>query len=93
MDLLILNGHSSLVVKVSNRTWHVINSNPVPLKTRRVGEECALNRSRARATSHWSGVVVMRVGCQVACRPRHLTMVQNYEIRHQKRSCSLTVRR
>ncbi|GFT47249.1 hypothetical protein TNCV_3748601 [Trichonephila clavipes] len=32
--------------------------------------------------------VVRRGGCQLRCRPRHLTMVQNYVVRHQKPSCS-----
>ncbi|GFX45462.1 hypothetical protein TNCV_2739991 [Trichonephila clavipes] len=27
-------------------------------------------------------------GCQLKCRPRHLTMVQNYVVRRQKPSCS-----
>ncbi|GFX23570.1 uncharacterized protein TNCV_3770441 [Trichonephila clavipes] len=27
-------------------------------------------------------------GCQLRCRPRHLTMVQNDKVRHQKPSCS-----
>ncbi|GFY15358.1 hypothetical protein TNCV_1571691 [Trichonephila clavipes] len=31
-------GHGSLVVKVSDRGWHVTSLSPVPLKTRRVGE-------------------------------------------------------
>ncbi|GFT52541.1 hypothetical protein TNCV_14981 [Trichonephila clavipes] len=29
------------------------------------------------------GVVVRRVGRQLKCRPRHLTMVQNYVVRRQ----------
>ncbi|GFY07406.1 hypothetical protein TNCV_5085911 [Trichonephila clavipes] len=34
--------------------------------------------------------VVWRLGegCQLRCRPRHLTMVQNYVVRRQKPSCS-----
>ncbi|GFT24435.1 uncharacterized protein TNCV_3252631 [Trichonephila clavipes] len=36
----------------------------------------------------WCGVVVRRGGCQLRCRPRHLTMVQNYVVRRQKPSCS-----
>ncbi|GFV20570.1 hypothetical protein TNCV_776161 [Trichonephila clavipes] len=27
-------------------------------------------------------------GCQLKCRPCHMTMVQNYEVRLQKSSCS-----
>ncbi|GFU16876.1 uncharacterized protein TNCV_1709291 [Trichonephila clavipes] len=63
-------------------------SSPVPLKTRRVGQRCTLNLSRAETSSRWSGVVVRRGGCQLRCRPRHLTMVQNYVVRRQKPSCS-----
>ncbi|GFX16060.1 uncharacterized protein TNCV_4703181 [Trichonephila clavipes] len=64
------------------------SSSPVPLKTRRVGQRCTLNLSRAETSSRWCGVVVRRGGCQLRCRPRHLTMVQNYVVRRQKPSCS-----
>ncbi|GFW99875.1 uncharacterized protein TNCV_3509941 [Trichonephila clavipes] len=66
----------------------VTGSSPVPLKTRRVGQRCTLNLSRAETSSRWCGVVVRRGGCQLRCRPRHLTMVQNYVVRRQKPSCS-----
>ncbi|GFV62206.1 uncharacterized protein TNCV_3500061 [Trichonephila clavipes] len=66
----------------------VTSSIPVPLKTRRVGQRCTLNLSRAETSSRWCGVVVRRGGCQLRCRPRHLTMVQNYVVRRQKPSCS-----
>ncbi|GFV41725.1 histone-lysine N-methyltransferase SETMAR [Trichonephila clavipes] len=33
----------------------VTNSNPVPLKTRRVGQRCTLNLSRAETSSRWCG--------------------------------------
>ncbi|GFV50783.1 hypothetical protein TNCV_503611 [Trichonephila clavipes] len=55
------------------------SSSPVPQKTRRVGKICTLNPSRAQASFCWSGVVVKRG--QLKYRPRHLTMVQNYDIR------------
>ncbi|GFV38606.1 uncharacterized protein TNCV_132451 [Trichonephila clavipes] len=56
-------GRGSLVVKkVSDRGWHVTSSSPVPLKTRRVGERCPLNLSRAQTSSRWCGVVVRRGG-------------------------------
>ncbi|GFX87992.1 uncharacterized protein TNCV_4374561 [Trichonephila clavipes] len=54
----------------------VTGSSPVPLKTRRVGQRCTLNLSRAETSSRWCGVVVRRAGCQLRCRPRHLTMVK-----------------
>ncbi|GFT91413.1 uncharacterized protein TNCV_4285691 [Trichonephila clavipes] len=62
----------------------VTGSSPVPLKTRRVGQRCTLNLSRAETSSRWCGVVVRRGECQLRCRPRHLTMVQNYVVRRQK---------
>ncbi|GFW01378.1 uncharacterized protein TNCV_5030301 [Trichonephila clavipes] len=48
-------GRGSLVVKVSDRGWHVTSSSPVPLKTRLVGERCPLNLSRAQTSSRWCG--------------------------------------
>ncbi|GFX28672.1 uncharacterized protein TNCV_4860361 [Trichonephila clavipes] len=50
------------VVKVSDHGGHVMSSGPVPLKTRRVGERCTLNLSRAETSSRWCGVVVRRGG-------------------------------
>ncbi|GFV43214.1 uncharacterized protein TNCV_2048951 [Trichonephila clavipes] len=40
----------------------VMSSSPVPLKTRRVGQRCTLNLSRAETPSRWCGVVVRRGG-------------------------------
>ncbi|GFV41983.1 hypothetical protein TNCV_2751641 [Trichonephila clavipes] len=54
--------HRNLVVKVSDRSWHVISSSLVTLKTRRVGARYPLNLSRAQTSSRWCGVVVMRGG-------------------------------
>ncbi|GFT44726.1 uncharacterized protein TNCV_2845161 [Trichonephila clavipes] len=86
-------GCGSPVVKVSDHDGHVMSSNPVPIKTRRLGERCTLNLSRSQTSSDRWGGVARRGGCQVRCCPRHLTMAQNYEVRHQKPSCSLTVSR
>ncbi|GFT43109.1 uncharacterized protein TNCV_5119691 [Trichonephila clavipes] len=66
----------------------VTSSSPVPLKTRRIEQRCTLDLARAETSSRWCGVVVRRWGCQLRCRPRHLTMVQNDVVRHQKPSCS-----
>ncbi|GFT89516.1 uncharacterized protein TNCV_4387721 [Trichonephila clavipes] len=63
-----------------------MSSSPVPLKTCRVGARCMLNLSRAQTSSRWCGVVARRGWCQLRCRPRHLTMVQDYEVRRQKYS-------
>ncbi|GFV44958.1 uncharacterized protein TNCV_615481 [Trichonephila clavipes] len=38
----------------------VMSSIPLPLKTRRVGQRCTLNLSRAETSSRWCGVVVRR---------------------------------
>ncbi|GFT37495.1 uncharacterized protein TNCV_4879421 [Trichonephila clavipes] len=40
----------------------VTGSSPVSLKTRRVGQRCTLNLSRAETSSRWCGVVVRRGG-------------------------------
>ncbi|GFT71719.1 uncharacterized protein TNCV_1081841 [Trichonephila clavipes] len=56
------SGCGSPVVKVSNHGRHVMSSIPVPLKTRRVGQRCTLNLSRAETSSRWCGVVVRRGG-------------------------------
>ncbi|GFW26629.1 hypothetical protein TNCV_2850191 [Trichonephila clavipes] len=49
----------------------VTSSSPVPLKTHRVGQRSTVNQSRAQTSSRWCGMVVRR-GCQLRCRPRHL---------------------
>ncbi|GFX58209.1 hypothetical protein TNCV_4049671 [Trichonephila clavipes] len=67
-------------------TKGVTSLSTVPLKTRRVREIWTLNLSKAQTTSCWSGVVVKRE--QLRYRPRHLIMVQNYEVRLQKHWCS-----
>ncbi|GFS84457.1 uncharacterized protein TNCV_4606411 [Trichonephila clavipes] len=51
-------GCGSPVVKVSDHGRHVMSSSPVPLKTRRVGQRCTLNLSRAETSSRWCDVVV-----------------------------------
>ncbi|GFT92971.1 hypothetical protein TNCV_741111 [Trichonephila clavipes] len=71
------------VVKVPD---HGMSSSSVSLKIHRVGERCKLNLSELKRSP--VGVVVRRVGCQLRYRPRHLTMVQHYEVRRQKPSCS-----
>ncbi|GFT35882.1 uncharacterized protein TNCV_2154411 [Trichonephila clavipes] len=76
------------VVKVSDHDRHVTSSSSVPLKTCRVVEQCVLNLSRAQTSSRWCGLVVRRGECQLRCHPRHLIMIQNYEVRVQKPSCS-----
>ncbi|GFU55161.1 hypothetical protein TNCV_426651 [Trichonephila clavipes] len=53
-------GRDKLVVKVSDRDWHVTSSSLVPLKTRCVGEQCTLNLSRAQTSSRWCDMVFRR---------------------------------
>ncbi|GFT73527.1 uncharacterized protein TNCV_4021351 [Trichonephila clavipes] len=84
----LFEGCRSPVVKVSDHGRHVMSSSPVPLKIRRVGQRCMLNLSRAETSTRWCGVVVRRGGCQLRCRPRHMTMAQNYVVRLQKPSCT-----
>ncbi|GFY23210.1 hypothetical protein TNCV_3764501 [Trichonephila clavipes] len=55
-------------MKVSNHGWHVSSSSPVPQKTRRVGQRCTLNLSRAEMSSRWCGLVVRRGG-EVPAQP------------------------
>ncbi|GFU04463.1 uncharacterized protein TNCV_1080261 [Trichonephila clavipes] len=83
---MVHHHYGSPVVKVSNHGRHVMSSSTVPLKTCRVEQRCTLNLSRAETSSRWCGS--LERGCQLRCRPRHLTMVQNYVGRRQKPSCS-----
>ncbi|GFT96879.1 uncharacterized protein TNCV_1934311 [Trichonephila clavipes] len=55
-------GYGSPVVKVWDHGRHVMSSSSVPLKTRRVGQRCTLNLSRAETSSLCCGVVVRRGG-------------------------------
>ncbi|GFY24246.1 uncharacterized protein TNCV_1012951 [Trichonephila clavipes] len=57
-----LGAAASPVVKVSDHGRHVMSSSPVPLKTRRVGQRCTVNMSRAETSSRWCGVLVWRRG-------------------------------
>ncbi|GFS52425.1 reverse transcriptase domain-containing protein [Trichonephila clavipes] len=60
------SSHANLVAAVTewsryqNVVGLVTSSSPVPLKTRRIGERCTLNLSRAQTSSRWCGVVVRR---------------------------------
>ncbi|GFV64230.1 uncharacterized protein TNCV_4339041 [Trichonephila clavipes] len=55
-----MEGCGSPEVRVSDHGRYVISLNPVQLKTRRVGQRCTLNLSRAETSSHWCSVVVRR---------------------------------
>ncbi|GFU19578.1 uncharacterized protein TNCV_21521 [Trichonephila clavipes] len=67
-SLLESSFSSSLMAAVAEWYRHrivagfVTSSSPVPLKTRRVGQRCTLNLSRAETSSRWCGVVVRRGG-------------------------------
>ncbi|GFV68962.1 hypothetical protein TNCV_3988791 [Trichonephila clavipes] len=72
-------GRGSLVVKISDRDWHVTSSSPVPLTTHRVGVQCALNL--LKPTRSFVGVM-WKLGedrCQLRFCPLHLSIVQNDE--------------
>ncbi|GFU44047.1 hypothetical protein TNCV_4963591 [Trichonephila clavipes] len=47
----VLKTCGSPVVNVSDHGRHVMSSSPGPLKTRRVGQRCPLNLSRAETSS------------------------------------------
>ncbi|GFV66648.1 uncharacterized protein TNCV_2594691 [Trichonephila clavipes] len=66
----------------------VTGSSPVPLKTRRVGQRCTLNLSRAETSSRWCGVVVRRGGGSSGVVHVTWPWFQNYVVRRQKPSCS-----
>ncbi|GFU53322.1 uncharacterized protein TNCV_2953571 [Trichonephila clavipes] len=58
--------HSHKAIQIAVAEWYryrivaflVTSSSPVPLKTRRVGQRCTLNLSKAETSSRWCGVVV-----------------------------------
>ncbi|GFU06217.1 hypothetical protein TNCV_4765221 [Trichonephila clavipes] len=49
-------GCGSPVVNISDHGDHVMNSSPVPLKTRRVGQRSTLNLSRAETATRWTAL-------------------------------------
>ncbi|GFW52274.1 uncharacterized protein TNCV_2427211 [Trichonephila clavipes] len=65
---LLRSGSSGLTISHPASEWYryrivaclVTCSSPVPLKTRRVGQRCTLNLSRAETSSRWCGEVVRR---------------------------------
>ncbi|GFV00974.1 hypothetical protein TNCV_1387881 [Trichonephila clavipes] len=72
-------GCGSRVVKVSDHGWFVTNSSPLPLKTRRIGERCTLDLSRAQTSSSWCGAVVGREGAtlKLLSRWQHFRIVRH----------------
>ncbi|GFW57358.1 hypothetical protein TNCV_542721 [Trichonephila clavipes] len=65
-------GCGSPVVKVSDHVRHVMSSSPILLKTRRVGQRCTLNLSRAETSSRWptwkrSSGLPCEGSCQHSC--------------------------
>ncbi|GFU40274.1 uncharacterized protein TNCV_1733741 [Trichonephila clavipes] len=58
-------GHTRVAVVAEWYRYRVVaclvtSSSPVPLKTRRVGQRCTLNLSRAETSSRWCGGGVKR---------------------------------
>ncbi|GFW62726.1 hypothetical protein TNCV_2624891 [Trichonephila clavipes] len=82
-----LRSHGSRVVEISDVAHLVTSSSSVPLKTHRVGAAMHV-KSGESSKRPPVGVVVMRRVFQLRCRPRHLTMAQNYVVRRQTPSCS-----
>ncbi|GFS65638.1 uncharacterized protein TNCV_1924851 [Trichonephila clavipes] len=65
-------GRGTLMVKVSDRAWHVTSSNPIPLKNHRLEKRCTLNLSTAQTSSYWCGGLVRRgVPAQVSSSSLH----------------------
>ncbi|GFY22976.1 hypothetical protein TNCV_2182371 [Trichonephila clavipes] len=60
--LFLYDQLTDVFLEVSDYDRHVMSSSPVPLKTRRVGQRCTVNLSRAQTSSRWCGVVVKRRG-------------------------------
>ncbi|GFU62337.1 uncharacterized protein TNCV_4239881 [Trichonephila clavipes] len=72
LSLILPNLHTTSLDKLSSvaavAEWYryrimasfVMSSNPVPLKTHRVGQRRSLNLSRPETSSHWCGVAVRR---------------------------------
>ncbi|GFW59838.1 uncharacterized protein TNCV_213801 [Trichonephila clavipes] len=58
--IIKLGLHASFVELKSAK--NALNEVLIPLKTRRVGQRCTLNLSRAETSSRWCGVVVRRGG-------------------------------
>ncbi|GFS57566.1 uncharacterized protein TNCV_1402191 [Trichonephila clavipes] len=80
-------GRGSRVVKVSDRGWPCPELEPSTTKDPLCRAAMHVKSVESRNVLPWCGVVVRRGGCQFMCRPRHLTMVQNYVVRRQKPSC------
>ncbi|GFW19639.1 hypothetical protein TNCV_1605301 [Trichonephila clavipes] len=60
--LEIYCGRGSRVVKVSDRSWPCHEFEPSTTKSRRAGQRCTLNLSRAETSVRWCGVVIRRGG-------------------------------
>ncbi|GFX05621.1 uncharacterized protein TNCV_3435251 [Trichonephila clavipes] len=58
--LLNVRGCGNPMVEVSDHGRHIMSSSPVPLKTRRVGQQSTLNLSITQTSFRWCGVVVRR---------------------------------
>ncbi|GFV66973.1 hypothetical protein TNCV_356591 [Trichonephila clavipes] len=80
MPLKQRGGHGSVVVKVME--WLACYEYLEPCTSEQRGPmhvKCV----EAQTSSCWCDVEALRWGCQLRCRPRCLTIVQNCEIRRQ----------
>ncbi|GFW37885.1 hypothetical protein TNCV_4630871 [Trichonephila clavipes] len=73
----------SLVVKVTDSWPRCHAFKPSTAEDRRVRGRYLLNLSKP-TSSGWYGSLENGRGCQLRCRPCHLAMLQNDEVRHQK---------
>ncbi|GFT07566.1 hypothetical protein TNCV_4045321 [Trichonephila clavipes] len=81
--------HGSLVVKVTDsllecREFEPRTTEDPPYR----GGRCSLNMSRLKNPPVSVVWKLGKKGRQLRCCPRHLTMVQNYEVRRQRPSFS-----
>ncbi|GFW80812.1 hypothetical protein TNCV_3778921 [Trichonephila clavipes] len=61
----VIRDCGSPVLKVSDHGRHVMSSSPVPLKTRRVGQRCTFNLSRAETSSRCCQVIYSQFGLAI----------------------------
>ncbi|GFS53527.1 uncharacterized protein TNCV_1280641 [Trichonephila clavipes] len=79
-------GRGSRVVKISDRGWLCHEFEPSTAKD----PPCSA-AMHVKSVESSSILPLVGCGCQervCVCRPRHLTMVQNYGVGRQKPSCS-----
>ncbi|GFX26983.1 uncharacterized protein TNCV_1841551 [Trichonephila clavipes] len=84
---LELHGCGNLMIKAPDRGWpcHEFEPSTTKYQLRRAAMYIKSIESSTALPLVWCGS--WERGCQLRCRPRYLTMVQNYMVRHEKPSC------